>query len=138
VNLNVDASSMADQKTRVLVVDDDEMILEMLCFMLDAHGFEAVGAVDGSEGLTKACASSFDVIVLDNMMPGMSGEQLARRLILIGCVDPSQVVMITGGMVPADAQTFAHVVLRKPFEIEELLLTIKELMLPKTRRDPPA
>ena len=119
---------MADQKIRVLVVDDDEMIRDMLCFMLNAHGFEPVGAADGSEGLTKACASRFDVIVLDNMMPGMSGEDLARRLILLDCAQPSRVVMITGGPVPDDVQTFARTVLKKPFEMDDLLETIEGLM----------
>jgi len=112
------------------------MILQMLCYTLDSNGFEAVGAVDGSEALTKACGSTFDVLVLDNMMPGMSGEQLAHRLLLLGCADPSRIVMITGGLVPADT-TFAHAVLQKPFGTDEFLSTIRSMTMADAGQDPP-
>ena len=117
---------MTSNKKSILVVDDDEPIRSMLYYMLNDHGYDVETASDGSEGLRKACDTRFDVIVLDNMMPGMSGEHLANRLFLLGCSERSRIIMITGGLVPPQSANFARVVLKKPFDIDDLIEAIEK------------
>ena len=60
-------------------------------------------------------------------MPGMTGEHLANRLLMLGCIERSRIIMITGGVVPPDNSSFSAVVLKKPFEIDDLLQAIDNL-----------
>ena len=64
----------------VLVVDDEPAAVELLTEALTAHGFRAVPAYDGREGVTAALAHHPDVIVLDLVMPGMTGFDVVREL----------------------------------------------------------
>jgi two-component system LytT family response regulator/two-component system response regulator LytT len=83
------------QTMRVLVVDDEQLAREELCFLLtEADGIEIVGqAADGVEALRLAGALQPDVIFLDVQMPGLSGFEVARRL--IEAEIPSQLVFVT-------------------------------------------
>ena len=80
---------------RVLVVDDEQLAREELCFQLtEAAGIEIVGqAADGVEALRLAGSLHPDVIFLDVQMPGLSGFEVARRL--IEAEIPSQLVFVT-------------------------------------------
>lgn len=120
------SSSEHSKSRRVLVVDDDDPIRSMLCYALDHAGYQAEGVDNASDAFTKICATPYEVVVLDNMMPGMTGEQLAKRLLLLGCTDRTRILMITGGSVPGDALTFARKVLMKPFEVDEFLDAVAE------------
>jgi DNA-binding response OmpR family regulator len=64
----------------VLVIDDNKGVLEFLLLLLSKHGLVAVGASSGGECLTIVKSRPVDLIVLDVMMPGMDGLQVAREL----------------------------------------------------------
>src|SRR5262249_62028026 len=64
---------------RVLVVDDDDDIREMLDMVLSAEGYEVLSAADGAAALDTARQSPPDVILLDVKMQGMNGTEFARR-----------------------------------------------------------
>lgn len=66
--------------TRVLVVEDDVTLANMLCMLLESDGYEAICAEDGPEGLRLAREHDPEVIILDIMMPGMIGYEVCRRL----------------------------------------------------------
>ncbi len=68
------------RKLRVLVVDDQLEMLEMLKLILTAAGFEVMPAVDGPSGLRCAYQHHPDAILLDVMMPGMDGFEVCRRM----------------------------------------------------------
>ena len=70
----------AASKPRALVVDDAPDVTEMLSFLLRYAGYEVVAAFSGPQALDAARAASFDVVVSDIGMPGMSGYELAERL----------------------------------------------------------
>ena len=65
---------------RVLVVDDDPVILELLRINFEIEGFEVFSASDGQEGLERARADRPDVVLSDIMMPRLDGLQLLARL----------------------------------------------------------
>jgi len=72
---------MAHPLPRVLVVDDDEGIRHFAARALDHAGYEVVTASDGSEAIrTVEAQARFDLFVIDIVMPGMRGDELAHRL----------------------------------------------------------
>ncbi len=112
-------------RTSVLVVDDQEIVAELICDILVAHGYDAryitssVQALDAiSQGLEVP-----DLLILDLMMPRMDGRELMRRLDSIHFNRP--IIVTSGYSVPADddARLAARTAgfLRKPFEKEQLL-----------------
>ncbi|MGI8778385.1 MAG: response regulator transcription factor [Acidimicrobiales bacterium] len=67
-------------RTRVLVIDDDPVILELLRINFEIEGFEVISACDGQEGLRRAGTDHPDVILSDIMMPRLDGLELLARL----------------------------------------------------------
>lgn len=72
---------LADPKDKlVLLVDDDESLLDLMEHVVQKEGFRTDRAVDGAEAMRKAEALSPDLILLDFMLPGMSGYEVLREL----------------------------------------------------------
>lgn len=78
--------------TRILVVDDDPVLSELVSYILRAEGYEAVVANDGEEGLRKFQATQPDLVVLDVTMPEMDGFEVCKR---IRAVSSTPVIMLT-------------------------------------------
>jgi CheY-like chemotaxis protein len=79
---------------RILVVDDEKLIRDVLSEMLAAMGFEVAVAGNGNDGLDAFHGSSFDLVLTDLKMPGMDGRSLAFRIKEESSATP--VVLITG------------------------------------------
>jgi CheY-like chemotaxis protein len=71
---------MPDGPRRILVIDDSKVIRSLLTGELESRGFAVETAEDGTSGLAKACATTFDLILIDAMMPGLSGFEVCRKL----------------------------------------------------------
>jgi len=120
----------------VLVIDDDQEIAEMLRLLLTASGFETYVALEGQEGLRKAAETSPDVVLLDIMMPDLSGwqvfEQLRRQfsvpIIFVSAYDNRANLERARRMGATDF-------IRKPFRPEELMACI-HMALERRRLDP--
>ncbi|HAJ36849.1 MAG TPA: DNA-binding response regulator [Chloroflexi bacterium] len=78
--------------TRILVVDDDPVLSELVSYILRAEGYEAIVANDGEEGLRKFQATQPDLVVLDVTMPEMDGFEVCKR---IRAVSSTPVIMLT-------------------------------------------
>ena len=65
---------------RILIVDDDNQIRELLTFDIASSGYIVDSASDGEEGLKKALSNNYDVILLDVMMPKMSGYEVCKNI----------------------------------------------------------
>lgn len=68
------------QTPRILLVDDDERLAELLGRYLHGHGFEVKAVHDGPAGLARALAENWDALILDVMLPGMDGFAVLREL----------------------------------------------------------
>ena len=71
---------MTDSGARILLVDDEEAILKLLRFPLEKEGYHVVTAKDGAEALQTFARESFDLVILDLMMPEVDGMEVCRRI----------------------------------------------------------
>ncbi len=122
----------AMQKTnkRLLVVDDDKQIRELLVFDIESSGYNVDFATDGLEGLKKALENNYDLILLDVMMPKMNGYDVCKN-IRIAKPDTPILMLTAKGSIEDKTVGFdcgADDYLIKPFEIQEVLLRIRALL----------
>jgi two-component system phosphate regulon response regulator OmpR len=118
-----------DEMPHVLVVDDDTRLLQLLEKYLRDNGYYVTTAENAADGRAKMTAFSFDLIVLDVMMPGEDGVALARSLRRDSDVP---ILMLTARAEPEDRilglERGADDYLAKPFEPRELLLRIGAIL----------
>jgi DNA-binding response OmpR family regulator len=65
---------------RVLIVDDDRVIQQLLVVNLELEGYDVETASDGAEAMEKVDANAYDVVLLDVMMPKIDGREVCRRI----------------------------------------------------------
>jgi CheY-like chemotaxis protein len=107
---------------RILVVDDEASIVDILCLLLEDEGFEVWGATTGVEALRAVRHQHPDLIITDLMMPGMDGYELSR---LARAVDPDvHIVMMSAVIDAGRARTFPF--LPKPFDLSTVVEVVKE------------
>ena len=117
-------------KKRILIVDDDEEIRELLEFDIGQSGYSVDTAKDGIEGLNKALNNTYDLILLDVMMPKMNGFDVCKNIRQAKLSIP--VLMLTAkGTIEDKTDGFdsgADDYIVKPFDIQEVLLRIRVLL----------
>jgi two-component system response regulator RegX3 len=118
------------RKTRILVVEDEPAIRTGLVDVLVFHGYDVESAADGIEGRDKALAGRFDLVVLDIMLPGLSGFDVCDA---IRRADKDlAVIMLTARVSDDDIvkglELGADDYVAKPFSIAQLLLRIKAVL----------
>ncbi len=125
-------------EARVLVVDDEPMIVELLAVSLRYQGFEVATASDGAEGLDKARAFRPEALIVDVMMPGMDGFGLLRRLRADGIDAP--VLFLTARDEVEDKITGltlgADDYVTKPFSLEEVVARLRVILRRSGRTAP--
>ncbi|MBP5265341.1 MAG: response regulator, partial [Lachnospiraceae bacterium] len=114
---------------RVLVVDDEKLIVKGIRFSLEQDGMEVDCAYDGEEALNKALSEQFDMILLDVMLPKMDGFEVCQR---IRDVSNVPIVMLTAKGEDMDKilglEYGADDYITKPFNILEVKARIKAIM----------
>jgi DNA-binding response OmpR family regulator len=119
-----------DQPKRVLVVEDDSHIADLICLHLRDEHFEVVHSADGNQGLHLLEQGNWDALVLDLMLPGVDGLEICRRAramarytpIIITSARSSEMHRILGLELGADDY------LAKPFSMLELVARVKALL----------
>jgi DNA-binding response OmpR family regulator len=116
---------------RVLVVDDDEVIRQLIAVNLTLEGFEVVTAVDGKDCLEKVVEADPDVITLDVMMPRLDGWVTATQLRRNPQTAGIKVVLITARAQEDDRSRGREIgvdaYLTKPFDPAEMIRVVREL-----------
>jgi diguanylate cyclase (GGDEF)-like protein len=126
------------KKPRILIVDDDADIRDILKLTLSGEDYEVIEAADGMEGLKMAQGKSPDLVILDYKMPYLDGREVCRRLKKDILLRHLPVIMLTGKgdltdkIKGIDAGADDYIV--KPFEPAELLARAR-MILRRTERD---
>ena len=114
---------------RVLLIDDDRRLHELLLSYLEQNGFSVTGAPDGKRGLSALEAGTFDIVLLDVMMPGMDGLEVCRRIraksripILMLTAKGDETDRVVGLELGADDY------IAKPFSPRELLARLRAVL----------
>jgi DNA-binding response OmpR family regulator len=115
---------MAEPKT-VLVVEDDPLMREFLCWALEDQGLEVVAAADGRQAVSSGGKRRPGLVVLDLNLPELDGVAVAHELRgMHGSELPILVVSADTAAAAKARQVGAFAFLRKPFEIEHLLTAV--------------
>ena len=124
---------------KILVVDDDKAINELIKVNLELQGYEVVQAFNGTEGFALAKQEMPSLIVLDVMMPEVDGYTVAQRIRQCPEIAETPIIMLTALNELNDKVTGFNIgvddYLTKPFEVEELLVRVRAL-LKRTRQIP--
>jgi DNA-binding response OmpR family regulator len=122
---------MASGPIRVLVVDDDEVIRQLITVNLELEGFEVHTAVDGQDCLDKIKDIAPDVVTLDVMMPRLDGWETAARLRQDSALDDVRVILLSARAQEADVERGSRIgvdaYLTKPFDPDDLVETVRRL-----------
>jgi DNA-binding response OmpR family regulator len=124
--------SAAPSRRRVLVVEDEHPIRELLRLHLELAGFDIDETGDGREGLDRTRASAFDLLILDVMLPGLDGISLCRAVRAEGPNQETPILMLTARDGESDKvlglESGADDYLTKPFGVRELVARIGAIM----------
>jgi two-component system phosphate regulon response regulator PhoB len=125
------ASAPPTARLRILLIEDEREITDPLTYSLEREGYETIVAHEGAEGLRKAQTLLPDLIILDLMLPGVSGEEICRQLragektrdipIIILSAKAEETDQVVGFSLGADDYV------TKPFSMKVLLQRIKAL-----------
>ncbi len=121
---------------KILLVEDEEKLARVVELELQYEGYEVEKALDGRTGLERAMSGQFDLILLDVMLPALSGMEVLRRLRKESQVP---VIMLTARDTVVDKvaglDLGADDYVTKPFEIEELLARIRAALRKRSGRE---
>ncbi len=120
---------MAEASARILLVDDEESIQTLLSFPLRKDGYEVVLAADGDEALKRFGEGTFDLVVLDVMMPVLDGFEVCKRLRARSTVP---IIMLTAKTEEIDKvlglELGADDYITKPFSVREFRSRVKAVL----------
>lgn len=116
----------------VLLVDDEPNILVPLEFLMKQQGYQVAKALNGQQALEQVEAVRPGVIILDVMMPGMDGFEVARRVRANPEFEKTRIVFLTAKGTDSDKligySTGGEAYLTKPFDNDELVNVVNEMM----------
>ena len=122
---------MSTSLGRVLVVDDDDVIRQLITVNLELEGFEVATAVDGQDCLDRVKEVQPDVVTLDIMMPRLDGWETASRLRADPDTAGIKVVLLSARAQEADLERGSRIgvdaYLTKPFDPDELIEVVRRL-----------
>jgi DNA-binding response OmpR family regulator len=121
---------MCIEKTSVLLVDDEEPVRYMIGRFLRAAGYFVDNANDGRSGLRMFKEGSWDLVIIDRLMPELGGEQLAEQVRAISSVVP--MILITGLLKSDSRIELFDAVLKKPFSPSDLLAATHRVLRKNT------
>jgi len=124
----------ATRQAKILIAEDEPYIVESLSFLLKREGFEVSAVVDGTAVTDRVTRDKPDLLILDIMLPEMSGFEIVRRLRDGAATGSLPILVLTAKGQEADRKRMielgADAYLTKPFVMQDLLDRIRELLDP--------
>lgn len=118
--------------TRILIAEDDADLRLLLRLVLHRAGYQVSEARDGVEALEAMSRETFDVVLLDNLMPRMSGIEVLEALALLRRTERPLMIVISALATRSDIRSYyvrgADDFLAKPFATEELVERVRMLL----------
>ena len=126
---------------RILVIEDQPALCRLYQIVLEQQGYETVLAETGEAGIEAAERTKPDLVILDLVLPDMSGVQVAERLRQNGILSNAPLI-VTTGMGPEDTESIAEshaacAVLIKPFNIGEIMASVRVALDAAAQHTPP-
>ena len=126
------APAQAPQRRRILVVDDEAVVVELLADILESYQHHVDAADNGLEGLRKIRAGDYDLVILDLRMPDMSGQQLYDELARHRPEMLDRLMFVTADRLTPDVAGFLERVgspcLSKPFTVQGVVDTVQTML----------
>ena len=120
---------------KVLVIDDEELILEMVRTELSQHGFEVDVAKDGEAALRRFKETQYDLALCDWKMPGLNGGEVYERLRVLNPALCDRFLFITGDVISDKLENFLKerrkTCLSKPFSLDEFRAAVQDALSPR-------
>jgi two-component system response regulator VicR len=121
---------------RILCIDDEKEIIDLIRLILGRKGYEVAGAVGGEEGLAKAHSWMPDLVLLDLMMPDMDGWEVFHRIRADASLAKIPVIVVTARAQSIDRVLGLHVArvndyISKPFTPQDLLESVERVLAKK-------
>lgn len=115
---------------KILIIEDEKLLADSIRTMLRSKGFEVDVCYDGESGADYALLGVYDLLILDVMMPGMNGYQVARQVRSRRCNTPILMLTARSGLEDRieGLNAGADYYLTKPFDIRELMACINALL----------
>ena len=117
-------------KPKVMVVDDDRDVLDLLCLVLEALGVSCEPAMSGEDAISLLEGSQFDLLILDKNLPGISGMETAKRARDIHPDMP--IAMVTGYASEESTSEAASIgiddYIKKPIDVDSFRRRVRELL----------
>ena len=117
---------------KILIVDDEPDLLEMVQISLETEGYECIVAYDGFRALDRARREKPDLIILDVMLPGLNGYKICRLLKFDEQYKHIPIIMLTAEAQEKDRlvgeETGADYYMTKPFAADKLIAKVAELL----------
>lgn len=112
--------------TRILVVEDDHILQELLVQILEVEGYECLTAMNGREGLELAKTEPPDVVLMDLMMPVMNGMDAIRAIRRDPSLHSCKIIAMSAGrnLLEMSHELEADSVLGKPFDLDALIADV--------------
>lgn len=122
-----------ESRPHILVVDDDEDTRQLIAFALRASRFEVAEVVDGESALAALRAGSFDLVISDYDMPGMTGAEMLKRATREAVLGDASVLVVTAH---DDPQGLAEdtPLMHKPLDLERLLVQVRAILPERATR----
>ena len=124
-------------KEKILIVEDEEDILELVTFNLSKEGYQIIGALSGEDAVQKIKSEIVDLVILDLMLPGIDGLEVAKRLQSDPKTKQVPIVMLTAKGEEADIVTGLELgaddYITKPFSPKVLIARVRAVLRRQTK-----
>jgi len=130
---------MINQNNRILCIEDEAEMVDLIRIILGRKGYEVLGASGGEEGLKKVLETKPDLVLLDLMMPDMDGWEVYQQMKADEKTRDIPVVVVTAKAQTIDKVLGLHIAkvddyIAKPFSPEELLASVQKVLAKKNTK----
>jgi len=123
---------MKKQGARVLVVEDEQSVAQLIVDVLREEGHQVEAVLDSQEGLTRLSRNKYDLVICDLRMPRLDGPAFFEALVASGSPMKDHIIFVTGDTLAARTVEFLEPrnlpCLAKPFLVEELKLAVNRML----------